>query len=38
LLLGGIPASPEDLRKRFDALLNERSKGKDASKLRFVIE
>ena len=38
LLQGGSPATPEDLRKRFDALLNDRCKGKDASKLRFVVE
>lgn len=38
LLQGGSPATPEDLRKRFDTFLNERCKGKDAAKLRFVIE
>ncbi|MDO4232138.1 MAG: DUF6079 family protein, partial [Lautropia sp.] len=38
LLQGGSPATPDDLRKRFDALISEHSKGKDASKLRFVIE
>lgn len=38
LIAGGSPATPEDLRKRFEALLNERCKGKDASKLRFVVE
>ena len=38
LLTGGSPATPDDLRKRFDALLNERCKGKDVSKLRFVVE
>ncbi|HGN1363254.1 TPA: DUF6079 family protein, partial [Pseudomonas aeruginosa] len=38
LLQGGSPATPEELRKRFDALISERAKGKDASKLRFVIE
>ena len=37
LLQGGSPATPDDLRKRFDALISDRSKGKDASKLRFVI-
>ncbi|MCW3604450.1 DUF6079 family protein [Burkholderia cenocepacia] len=35
---GGSPATPDDLRKRFDALISDRSKGKDATKLRFVIE
>jgi len=38
LLLGGSPATPEDLRKRFETFLNERCKGKDASNLRFVVE
>lgn len=38
LLHGGSPATPEDLRKRFEALLNDRCKGKEASKLRFVVE
>lgn len=38
LLHVGSPATPEDLRKRFDAFLNERCKGKDATKLRFVVE
>jgi len=38
LLQGGSPATPEDLRKRFEIFLNDRCKGKDASKLRFVVE
>ena len=38
LLTGGSPATPEDLRKRFESFMNERCKGKDAGKLRFVIE
>jgi hypothetical protein len=38
LLQGGSPATPEDLRKRFEALLNDRCKGKDTSKLRFFVE
>ncbi len=38
LLHGGSPATPEDLRKRFEAFLNDRCKGKDASKLRFIVE
>ncbi|GHT88018.1 hypothetical protein FACS1894116_10080 [Betaproteobacteria bacterium] len=37
-LEGGSPATPDELRKRFDALISDRSKGKDASKLRFMIE
>lgn len=38
LLLGGSPATPEDLRKRFEAFLNDRCKGKDTTKLRFVVD
>ncbi|WP_419639726.1 DUF6079 family protein [Thiolapillus sp.] len=38
LLTGGSPATPEDLRKRFESFLNERCNGKDTSKLRFVVE
>ena len=38
LLQGGSPATPDDLRKRFDTFMNERCKGKDSTKLRFVIE
>ncbi|MGE0430518.1 MAG: DUF6079 family protein [Hydrogenophaga sp.] len=38
LLQGGSPATSDDLRKRFDSFMNERCKGKDATKLRFVIE
>lgn len=38
LLQGGSPATPDDLRKRFEAFLSDRCKGKDASKLRFVVE
>lgn len=38
LLRGGSPAKPDELRERFEALLREHSKGKDANKLRFVIE
>ena len=32
----GDPA--DDLRRRFEAFLGERCKGKDVSKLRFVVE
>jgi Family of unknown function (DUF6079) len=38
LLHGGSPTTPDELRKRFDTFMNERCKGKDATKLRFVIE
>jgi len=38
LLQGGSPATPEDLRRRFESFLNDRCKGKDTTKLRFVVE
>jgi hypothetical protein len=38
LLHGGSPATPDDLRKRFETFLNDRCKGKDTTKLRFVVE
>ena len=38
LLRGGSPAKPDELRERFESLLREQSKGKDTSKLRFVVE
>ena len=38
LLQGGSPATPDDLSKRFENFLNERCKGKDTNKLRFVVE
>ncbi len=38
LLQGGSPAKPEELRKRFESFLNDRCKGKDTEKLRFVVE
>ena len=38
LLAGGSPATPDDLRRRFESFMTERCKGKDASKLRFVVE
>lgn len=38
LLQGGSPATPEDLRNRFESFLNERCKGKETTKLRFVVE
>ncbi|WP_210879912.1 DUF6079 family protein [Roseovarius autotrophicus] len=38
LLQGGSPATPEDLHKRFEGFLNDRCKGKDTTKLRFVVE
>ncbi len=38
LLAGGSPATPDELRKRFDGFISARCKGKDPSKLRFVVE
>ena len=38
LMAGGSPATPEDLRKRFDDFLAALSKGKEAGKLRIVLE
>jgi hypothetical protein len=38
LLQGGSPASPDELRKRFESFLMDRCKGKDADKLRFVVD
>lgn len=38
LLQGGSPATPDDLRKRFENFMAARCKGKDVTKLRFVIE
>jgi hypothetical protein len=38
LLAGGSPATLDDLRKRFEIFLADRCKGKDLSKLRFVVE
>jgi len=38
LLQGGTPATPDDLRRWFEAFLNDRCKGKDSAKLRFVVE
>jgi hypothetical protein len=38
LLEGGSPVTPDEPRKRFDGLVTERCKGKETSKLRFVVE
>jgi hypothetical protein len=37
LLLGGSPATVDDLKKRFDQLITTHIKGKDQSKVRFVV-
>ncbi|MEI2614069.1 MAG: DUF6079 family protein [Methylotenera sp.] len=38
LLAGGSPATPEELKARFDKFIAEHTRGKDANKLRFVVE
>lgn len=38
LLNGGSPATPDDLQRRFKTFLDARCKGKDTTKLRFVVE
>ncbi len=38
LLAGGSPATPDELRKRFESFINDHCKGKDAGKLRFMVE
>ncbi|NLJ38119.1 MAG: ATP-binding protein [Candidatus Atribacteria bacterium] len=38
LLFGGSPATPEEIRKRFENYLNEIMRGKDPKKVRIVLE
>jgi hypothetical protein len=38
LIKGGIPASPDELRKRFEGHLAELMAGKAPDKVRIVIE
>lgn len=38
LLQGGVPTTPDDLLKRFDAFLVERCKGKDRNKIRLIVQ
>ncbi|QQS04457.1 MAG: ATP-binding protein [Fibrobacterota bacterium] len=38
LVQGGSPATPEELRRRFEQLIADRSKGQDNTKLRFVVD
>lgn len=38
LLAGGSPTTPDELKARFDKFIAERTRGKDASKLRFIVE
>jgi hypothetical protein len=38
LLKGGSPATPEEMKKRFEEFLAELTKGKDLTKVRIVLE
>ena len=38
LLAGGSPATLGEMKKRFEAYLDDKAKGKDAGKVRIVLE
>jgi len=38
LLAGGSPATPTEMKKRFEAYLDECTKGKEPGKVRIVLE
>ena len=38
LLAGGAPASPAEMKKRFERYLDDLTKGKETSKVRVVLE
>ena len=38
LLSGGAPATPTEMKKRFEQYLDELTKGKEAAKIRIVLE
>ena len=38
LLTGGSPATPAEMKKRFDTYLDELTKGKEPGKVRIVLE
>jgi len=38
LLTGGSPATPAEMRKRFEEYLGELTKGKEPSKVRIILE
>jgi hypothetical protein len=38
LVAGGSPATPEELRSRFEEFLSKLTKGKDPGKVRIVLE
>ncbi len=38
LLTGGSPATPAEMRKRFEEYLEKLTKGKEPGKVRIVLE
>jgi hypothetical protein len=38
LLEGGMPATQEEIKRRFEAYLKEQTKGRELSKVRIVVE
>jgi hypothetical protein len=38
LLAGGSPATPAEMKKRFEEYLNRLTKGKEPGKVRIVLE
>ena len=38
LLVGGSPATPAEMKKRFEEYLNELTTGKEPGKVRIVLE
>jgi len=38
LLSGGSPATPAEMKKRFEEYLDELTKGKEPGKVRIVLE
>jgi hypothetical protein len=38
LLVGGSPVTPAEMKKRFEAYLDELTKGKEPGKVRIVLE
>lgn len=38
LLVGGSPATPAEMKKRFDEYLDQLTKGKEPGKVRVVLE
>ena len=38
LLAGGSPVTPAEMKKRFDAYLDDLTRGKEPGKVRIVLE